>query len=258
MLRTVVAAAQHVGDVASNGDGSKALVVRTNGTQDPVFALVDTLTGVTLNTAMPPPCTGPFSGCLGSVAAATRDRRQVAINFVWDSGVPTSQSHRTQLLDVDTLTWGVELAVGQGAVDLTFSPDGAIAYSWSPGRYNYGMPGRFQANDVASGALVAAISGIPVSLALAFPPLAPTLAAIVTGARVDLQWTLPIRSPAVTQYVIEAGTAPGLSNLGTLALGLSETLSLPGVPPGIYLVRVRGANASGVGAASNEVTVTVP
>ncbi len=98
----------------------------------------------------------------------------------------------------------------------------------------------------------------PRAFGLAFTPLAPSLAASVSGSRVGLQWTLPAHSPAATRYVVEVGSATGLSNLGTLHLGPQPTLSVPVVPPGTYVVRVRAVNATGVGTASNEVVLTVP
>jgi hypothetical protein len=57
--------------------------------------------------------------------------------------------------------------------------------------------------------------------------------------------------------VIEAGSAPGLSNLAVVGHPTTAA-SFSGVAPGTYYVRVRGVNAQGAGFASNEVTVVVP
>lgn len=93
------------------------------------------------------------------------------------------------------------------------------------------------------------------------PPSAPAapsaLAATVTGSTVSLSWTPP--AGAVTGYVLEAGTAPGLANLVPgLALGATPSLVAPNVPAGTYRVRVRAANGALVSAPSNEITVVVP
>ena len=61
-----------------------------------------------------------------------------------------------------------------------------------------------------------------------------------------------------TSYVVEAGTAAGLTNIGALPTGnLDTSWSVP-APPGTYVVRVRAANAYGLGPESNEVAVVVP
>jgi hypothetical protein len=90
------------------------------------------------------------------------------------------------------------------------------------------------------------------------PPGAPTaLTASVSGAQVSLSWTPP--AGAITGYLLEAGTAPGLANLiPGLALGATPALVAPNVPTGTYRVRVRAANGALVSAPSNEITVVVP
>jgi hypothetical protein len=59
----------------------------------------------------------------------------------------------------------------------------------------------------------------------------------------------------VIDYQLEAGSAPGASNIvvvHTTAPTLSAT-----APPGVYYVRVRARNATGLGPASAEVVVNV-
>lgn len=89
-------------------------------------------------------------------------------------------------------------------------------------------------------------------------PAAPTaLAATVSGRTVSLSWTSP--AGAITGYVLEAGTAPGLANvIPGLALGGAPGIVAPNVPPGAYYVRVRAANGALVSVPSNEVLITVP
>ena len=86
-------------------------------------------------------------------------------------------------------------------------------------------------------------------------PLAPTaLMASGAGATVDLRWTASVGGFAATSYIIEAGSAPGLSNLARIPVG-NVTRFTTTAPPGVYYVRVRGVNARGTSLASNEVVV---
>jgi titin len=86
-------------------------------------------------------------------------------------------------------------------------------------------------------------------------PLAPSgLVASGAGSIVDLVWAAPAGGAAPTTYVVEAGSAPGLSNLGIIALGDVLRFSAV-VPAGSYHVRVRAANAQGRGESSNEIVV---
>lgn len=91
------------------------------------------------------------------------------------------------------------------------------------------------------------------------PPYPPSgLAARVTAQTVTLTWTAPTGGGVPQEYVVQAGTASGLSNVATSATGQTATaLIAPGVPPGTYYVRVRSRNAAGTSAPSNEVRVTV-
>lgn len=89
------------------------------------------------------------------------------------------------------------------------------------------------------------------------PPPAPSgLVGSVSGNAVSLGWNAAAGN--ATTYVLEGGTAPGLSNLGVLPLGSLDTAIAGAVPAGTYYFRVRGANASGTSATSNEVVVVVP
>jgi hypothetical protein len=76
---------------------------------------------------------------------------------------------------------------------------------------------------------------------------------------VTLSWSLGGRTVAVTRYVLEVGSAPGLSDIFTgLDVGLQTSFGASNVPPGTYYVRVRAGNYSGLSAPSNEVVVHVP
>jgi hypothetical protein len=80
----------------------------------------------------------------------------------------------------------------------------------------------------------------------------------VSGSTVILTWSPPATADAVDTYVLEAGTATGLSNIITFATGgRATTLTVTNVPNGTYLVRVRARNAEGTSGPSNEVTIVV-
>ncbi|MEZ5284732.1 MAG: hypothetical protein R2712_07990 [Vicinamibacterales bacterium] len=82
------------------------------------------------------------------------------------------------------------------------------------------------------------------------------LAGSATGSTVSLDWAAPSVGTAPFQYRVEAGSAPGLSNLATIVVA-SPAFTTTNVPPGLYYVRVRAINALGVGPVSNEIVVVV-
>lgn len=90
-------------------------------------------------------------------------------------------------------------------------------------------------------------------------PAAPTgLAATVAGTTVTLGWSAPAGSCAATTYAIEAGSAPGASNLANVQTGSATTsFAASNVPGGTYYVRVRAGNGGAFGGPSNEVIVSV-
>ena len=84
-------------------------------------------------------------------------------------------------------------------------------------------------------------------------PEAPSnLAASGEGSSVSLTWSAP--AGQVSGYVIEAGSAPGLSDVGMLNVGAATAFGTTAAP-GVYYVRVRAVNTQGVGAASDEIVV---
>jgi hypothetical protein len=90
-------------------------------------------------------------------------------------------------------------------------------------------------------------------------PAAPVnLQSFVNGRSVTLTWGPGAGGGAPLGVLFEAGTAPGLGNLGAVPLPLSTSASVPSVPPGTYFARVYAVNASGRSAPSNEVRVDVP
>ncbi len=86
-------------------------------------------------------------------------------------------------------------------------------------------------------------------------PPAATVAS-VQGRIARIEWQAMPRGWPATGYVLDAGTAPGLTNVGSLLV--SGTSFQATVPPGRYYVRVRAVNAIGASAPGDEVIVDVP
>ena len=95
--------------------------------------------------------------------------------------------------------------------------------------------------------------------AAATSPGAPiNLSTSSSGSTVTLTWSAPSSGDAVTTYLIEAGSGPGLANLANVTTNSTATsFSANGVGNGTYYVRVRAQNASGTRAASNESILVV-
>lgn len=88
-------------------------------------------------------------------------------------------------------------------------------------------------------------------------PAAPTaVTATLLGSTLTLSWTAP--AGPVTGYVLEAGSAPGLANIGAATIGPSPSFVIPGVPAGLYYVRVRAITSAGSGPPSADVVPRVP
>ena len=89
------------------------------------------------------------------------------------------------------------------------------------------------------------------------PPHAPTdLSAAVAGSAVALTWRPAASGCAATWYVVQAGSAAGLSDIALFNVGNTVTLSASAAP-GTYFVRVIAVNAFGGSPPSNELTVAV-
>lgn len=92
----------------------------------------------------------------------------------------------------------------------------------------------------------------------AIAPDVPTgLASVIDGGIVTINWIASTGCPA-TSYVLEAGSAPGGTDLANVDTGsAAATFTANGVPVGTYFVRVRGRNGFATSGASAEVMVVV-
>lgn len=149
----------------------------------------------------------------------------------------------------------VEAGTSPGAVDVGAFPVGfttRVTGTLAAGTYHLRVVA--VAENGPGAASSEAIVTVP---AAAVPPGVPgTLTASVASGVVSLSWGAA--SGNATTYVVEAGTASGVANLGAFVTGTLDTTLATPAPAGVYFVRVRAANAFGVSGATNEVTVVVP
>ena len=91
------------------------------------------------------------------------------------------------------------------------------------------------------------------------PPGAPTeLAALVAGSSVHLFWTPPAAGGEPIGYLLLAALSPGGPAVAGLTIAAPAWwTTIPGVPPGLYYLRLAAFNLGGVSALSNEVAVSV-
>jgi hypothetical protein len=139
----------------------------------------------------------------------------------------------------------------------------AIAVSSASGTQIFGVSEVDLARCLQSAGDAACFSGarpvVRVATAGATAPGAPgTLTATASGSSVTLTWSAPTSGDPVATYVIEAGSASGLSNLAVVTTNsTATTFSAGGVGNGTYYVRIKAQNATGTSAASNEATLVV-
>ncbi len=113
---------------------------------------------------------------------------------------------------------------------------------------------------VVLGGTIDAAAGVPVAnLAVFRTPRAGAprqITAAVAAQTVTLGWQ-PGLSPAASAFIVEGGSAPGVSDLGRVNVGTATSVAGT-LGAGRYFIRVRGAGAAGEGSASSEVAVDVP
>jgi peptidyl-Asp metalloendopeptidase len=92
------------------------------------------------------------------------------------------------------------------------------------------------------------------------PPVVPgvprNLQATVVNNTITVTWQPPSSGAAVSNYVVQAGTAAGASNVYSGGVGTATSVSSP-IPNGTYYLRVYGQNASGTGPLSADIVAQV-
>jgi hypothetical protein len=113
-------------------------------------------------------------------------------------------------------------------------------------------------------AVNAAGSGIPSSEAQfsvgapCTPPGPPQqLTFWLDGRTVNMRWWPPAIGSAVTNYILEAGSGLGLSNLHNRSTGSAATHAETPAAPGVYFARLRAQNDCGISAPTSEQLIFV-
>jgi hypothetical protein len=112
----------------------------------------------------------------------------------------------------------------------------------------------------------ALVNGVPIPsneisfavVSMSVPPTAPTnLTTYLNNAAAILTWSPS--SGNLSHYVLQAGTTPGGTDVGSIPVAPSATsLVVPFVPAGTYYLRVVPFNGGSAGPASNEAILAMP
>ncbi|MEZ5284391.1 MAG: hypothetical protein R2712_06195 [Vicinamibacterales bacterium] len=111
---------------------------------------------------------------------------------------------------------------------------------------------RVRARTAAGAGTPSAVVGLTATPCTAAPEAPGALEGLFTARVLDLQWTAGTGGAAPAAYVIEVGSASGLSDLARIPTATADPSYQATVPPGVYVVRVRARNACGESAPSNE------
>ena len=204
--------------------------------------------------------------------AGRRTLRTRAAAAVAAPGVPTalapSVSGSTVQLDWiapaggDAVTsYVVEAGSASGLIDLASFDTGSTAVTLTvdgvpAGSYFVRVRAKNGAGSGgASNEVIVTVAGGACTTAPGTPT---SLAATVNGTSVSLSWNAATAGCTPTGYVLEAGSASGLSNLANFNTGTTATgFSARDIGMGTYFVRVRAANAGGSSSASSEISFTI-
>jgi len=183
------------------------------------------------------------------VAAAAESATMTGSTFTiaWDA--PDSGAPRTYVVEAGSAPGLVNLARFEtGGTGTSY-----LATAVAPGTYYVRV--RAASDDgISSPSNEVSVTVVPTG---PMPDAPTSLVATAIGSTVTFAWTAPAGTVA-SDYRVEAGSAPGLSDLANFATGSAATRFMAtGVGAGTFFIRVRAVNAAGVGSASNEVRLVV-
>ncbi len=97
---------------------------------------------------------------------------------------------------------------------------------------------------------------VPAALA---PPANPSnLTVSASGTSATFAWAAPVGGGAISNYLLLAAASPGFATpFASLPVTGATGVSVGGIPPGVYYMRVVAQGPGGSSAPSNEVTLTV-
>lgn len=79
----------------------------------------------------------------------------------------------------------------------------------------------------------------------------------VAGPSVVFYWDTPAAGDSVSDYVLEAGSVAGSTDVAAGSVGAAQAALVNSVPPGVYFTRLRARYPLGLSEPSSEVAVTV-
>lgn len=228
-----------------------SVTVQANGaftyTPQPGYIGADAFTYRAANIA------GPSSLATVSIAvtAPTGPVPPTALRVVGVSGNVVTFGWNPPTLGATPVGYQLEGGVTPGGVL------GAVALGTAP-RYSIALPTgtlyiRLRTVSAVGASVPTADIIVPVNQAL-LPSAPANLIGLGSGTAVSLAWRSTFTGGAPAGAVLDVSGAAALS----LPLGPVDTFDFPGVPPGTYTFAVRQMNATGVGPASNPVTLTFP
>jgi hypothetical protein len=142
-----------------------------------------------------------------------------------------------------------------GAANLAVLGTGSAATSFAASAANGVYYVRVAARNACG--IGAASNEVMFTLGAELPGAPTNLDYTAVGNAFALSWTAPASGGAPTSYLIEAGSAPGLTDLAVIATGSTLTTVAGTAPAGVYYVRIHAVNGTGMGAASNEVVIVI-
>jgi hypothetical protein len=259
LVRTVTAGSlRTVRSVHFDARGSRLMVARELGAGKSQIALIDPTSGQDVATVEYPhvPPNMDWGGCAVDVVSARRAVGVVACSWFADPPGPIfNHIFETRRLELDSLTWGPVFGLRSAATGMSLNPEATRLIATSRSLTGGAA---VQIVDAVTGASIASVPVDGSGLGVGYAPLAPVgLLATVNGPSVRIEWSLPAHSPPATEYAVEVGSGPGLSDVAIVAANASA-IGSDAVPRGRYYVRARAVNHSGAGEASAEIVVDVP
>ncbi len=224
------------------------------------------------------PCTGTCSAATAVANGAAIDvagtGQTVGIDFALDArtSAPAAPTNFRVVMNGTTavFSWTVPGSNTTGSatsyvIDAGFSP-GATAISIPAGTGTSFTipnvpPGTFYVRVRAVNAFGSSPPSNEVTLGMsaagvALPETPNGVQAFMQDGLLTMTWLQPPRGGPATGYIVEAGSASGLTNIGSVTVS-GRSLTFASVPPGFYFLRVRATNAGGASAPSAEVMMVV-
>ena len=174
------------------------------------------------------------------------------------TGLSVTISWRPALTGSAPTSFSIELGTSPGTTTLPIRsvpwPTMSLTLSLPAGRYY----ARVRAVNGIGPSSPSPESSVEVTEGSPIPGPPANFYARTVGRTVSFTWNASVTGAAATSYVIEAGSGPGVANIARFETGTPATgFDVPNVPAGTYWVRVRGANAAGSGAPSQDVAIVM-